>query len=227
MLQDEIVQRRKRWKSNRYSSLPPIKPVGQDETASDTIQVGARLRALRKERGLTIRALAEKCQVSANTLGLIENNRTSPSVQTLDKLARGLNIHISTFFECKAPDPNIVYQKAGQRVESRFSNGILADLGDGLAPLGAEPVLVTLESGLETAEDVSHAGREFLYCLEGRVNCSIGSQLYELSVGDSLLFDANIPHHWENIAKKPSKLLVLFCATDARDEPAGKHLNYA
>jgi len=227
MLQDDIVHRRNRWKPNKRVDLPKIEPAAQDESASDTIQVGARVRALRKERGLTIRTLAERCQLSTNTLGLIENNHTSPSVHTLHKLSRGLDVHISTFFECKVPDPNVVYQKAGEREESRFSNGTLADLGDGLAPLGAEPVLVTLESGPEPAADVSHVGREFIYCLEGRVNCTVGENLYQLSAGDSLLFDASIPHRWKNIGIKPSKLLVLFCAMDARDEPAGKHLDFS
>ncbi len=222
MLQDDIAHRRNRWKAQEHFESSFGDATAQNDDS--VLQVGVRLRALRKERGLTIRALAERCQISANTLGLIENNHTSPSVQTLYKISKGLDVHISTFFECNVPDPKVVYQRRGERVEMRFSNGTLADLGAGLPPLGAEPVLVTLESSLEPSQDVSHAGREFIYCLEGRVNCTLGDELYQLSAGDSLLFDAGIPHRWRNVGIKPCRLLVLFCAIDVQDEPAEKHL---
>lgn len=196
------------------------------EEQDDCIRIGERVRAMRLERGLTIRALAESCDVSTNTLSLIENEKTYPNVHTLQLLARGLQVHISAFFICEEPDQSVVYQKQGKRAITRFSNGELENLGDGLPRLGAEPILVTLEHTQDIPHDISHAGREFVYCLDGNVACVIKGKNYELSTGDSLLFDAGIPHHWENIRTSPSKLLVLFCAMDAQDKPTEKHLGH-
>jgi transcriptional regulator with XRE-family HTH domain len=190
------------------------------------VMIGARLRALRHEQGLSIRALAAKCGVSVNTLSLIENNRTSPSVHTLHLLAAGLGVALVSFFEEEKIEPGLVYQQNGQRPLIRFPAGMLEKLGDGLPPLGAEPILVTLDKNQKNTEEISHVGREFIFCLEGRVTCKIGGQAYILSPGDSILFDANASHHWENSYAAPSKLLVLFCPMEARDQPAERHLNH-
>jgi transcriptional regulator with XRE-family HTH domain len=186
--------------------------------------IGARLRALRHEQGLSIRALAVKCGISVNTLSLIENNRTSPSVHTLNRLAGGLGVPVVTFFEEMKPEHELVHQQSGQRLLIRFSHGTLERLGEGLTPLGAEPILVTLAADQEN--EVSHSGREFIYCLQGKATCMIASQAYPLSPGDSLLFDASAPHRWINSQPSPSKLLVLFCPMEAQDQPAEHHLDH-
>jgi len=207
--------------------------VGKDATLSaplqqpletDPVQIGTRIRAIRKQHGLTIRALAKKCQISPNTLSLIENDRTSPSIRTLGLLAVGLGVHLSRLIEPEPPGQGVVYQRHGQRAVTRFANGTIENLGDGLPPLGAEPILVTLETHQTTFDDVSHAGREFVYCIEGNIACIIAGKTYHLSIGDSLLFDASFPHRWENTHTQPSRLLVLFCPMDANERPVEQHL---
>jgi len=192
----------------------------------ESVQVGSRIRMIRKQQGLTIRALAEQCQISPNTLSLIENDRTSPSIRTLGQLAQGLGVNVGTFLEPEAAGEGVVYQRQGQRTVTRFTNGTIENLGDGLPPLGAEPILVTLETHSAKADEVSHAGREFVYCIEGSVACFIGGTRYPLSAGDSLLFDAGIPHRWENTHTNPTRLLVLFCPMDAHDHPVEQHLDH-
>jgi transcriptional regulator with XRE-family HTH domain len=183
-----------------------------------------RVRTLRHERNLSIRALAEKCGISINTVSLIENNRTSPSVHTLSLLAGGLGVPVIALFEDENHKQGLVYQQDGQREVIHFANGTLERLGEGLPPLGAEPILVTLETDQDDL--VSHNGREFIYCLEGKVTCLLSDQAYPLSSGDSLLFDAGMPHRWGNSQAQPSKILVLFCPMEARDQPAEHHLEH-
>lgn len=216
---------------SKPDSNDPFAMVGLTETIQDSccggeVLVGARLRAMRRGQGLSIRSLAAKCGLSVNTLSLIENNRTSPSVHTLQMLAGGLGIPLVTFFEEEKTEPELVYQQHGQRPLIRFPAGALEKLGEGLTPLGAEPILVTLDTNQKNTEAISHAGREFIYCLEGKVTCMIAGQAYTLSPGDSLLFDAKASHHWTNSHSAPSKLLVLFCPMEARDQPAERHLDH-
>ncbi|MFH2040606.1 MAG: XRE family transcriptional regulator [Chloroflexota bacterium] len=197
----------------------------QESFCSDDSLIGVRLRLLRKQQGLSIRALADKCGISVNTLSLIENDRTSPNVKTLKLLAAGLGLPIMAFFEEAKPENGLVYQQQGQRPLMSFANGTLERLGEGLPPLGAEPILVTLESTQEIVQEISHSGREFIYCLEGHVTCVIADQTYPLLPGDSLLFNARAPHSWLNTHSDPSKLLVLFCPMEAHDQPAERHLD--
>jgi len=189
------------------------------------VPVGTRLRQLRREQKLSIRSLATKCGISVNTLGLIENNRTSPSVNTLKLLADGLGVPLVALFEQENMEPELVYQQAGQRPLIRFANGTAQKLGQGLPALGAEPILVTLDTDSRNTGDLSHAGREFIYCLEGEVTCMIAGGKYRLGVGDSLLFDANTPHRWINTHSHETRLLVLFCPMEAHDQPAEQHLD--
>lgn len=198
-------------------------PTHQRGFCSSDLMVGSRVRIYRKQLGLSIRSLAEKCGISVNTLSLIENNRTYPNVYTLKLLADGLGMPVVSFFEEEKLEPTMIYQKQGQRVKSHFSNGTLEKLGQGLPSLGAEPILVTLETVKSEVPLISHVGREFIYCLDGVVACEFEHKSYLLSVGDSLLFNAAFPHRWINAQPSLSKLLVIFCAIEANEPLAELH----
>ncbi len=199
--------------------------AAQNTCCGSDDRIGKRLRALRHERGLSIRALAERGGISVNTLSLIENNRTSPSLHTLNLLAGGLEIPLGILFEEEKHEQEPVYQQNGQRDLIRFPQGTLEKLGEGLPPLGAEPILVTLDTDHKNTGEITHSGREFMYCLAGKVTCVIAEKTYVLSSGDSLLFDATAPHRWTNSYSAPSKLLVLFCPMEGHDQPAERHLD--
>jgi transcriptional regulator with XRE-family HTH domain len=209
-----------------HSLLDDLIPLDTEACCSREAWISVRLRRMRREQGLSIRSLAAKCGLSANTLSLIEHERTSPSVHTLHLLAEGLGVPLVTFFEDEKPKSALIYQQQGKRPLLRFANGSLEKLGEGLPPLGAEPILVTLDPGQADDKLISHVGREFIYCLEGKVICVVASMEYPLSPGDSLLFDASTPHRWLNASSNHSKLLVLFCPMEARDQPAERHLGH-
>ncbi|HKZ44159.1 MAG TPA: cupin domain-containing protein [Anaerolineales bacterium] len=196
----------------------------ENQTNENELIIGNRIRVFRKQNGSSIRSLAMKCGISVNTLSLIENDRTSPNINTLKSIADGLGVSVLAFFEEDKPEHSPVYQRQGQRPQMRFSNGALEKLGEGLPPLGAEPILVTLENTSEKIEDISHTGREFIYCLKGKMTCFISEQPYPLRSGDSILFNARSPHRWINAQPDPSQLLVLFCPMNPQDQPAERHL---
>ena len=205
----------------------PEAPVGTspEKCCSSEEMLGTRLRLLRRKHNISIRSLAVQCGISPNTLSLIENGHTSPSVHTLELLARGLGMPLAALFAEEAQGLTLVYQKHDQRTPMQFAQGTLENLGEGLPPLGAEPILVTLHPGQADTEDISHAGREFIYCLEGSLTVIVSNQPYLLVPGDSLLFDASTPHRWSNLQAKPARLLVLFCPMEGRDQPAERHLS--
>jgi transcriptional regulator with XRE-family HTH domain len=192
----------------------------------DEIDVGHRLRVLRAGRGLSMRTLAEKSGLNVNTLSLIENQRTSPSVSTLQQLAQALQVPISAFFETDHGDKLVVHQKAGKRPRAAFKHGSIEDLGAGMPRFGAEPFIITLAPNTDSGKTpIVHTGREFIYCLEGHISYSVDSDTYLLEPGDSLLFEAYLPHHWKNIDATPSRNLLLLCPSDERDRPTERHFS--
>ena len=191
---------------------------------STEVNVGARLRELRAEQRLSIRGLAEKSGLNVNTLSLIENNKSSPSVSTLQQIAAALNVPIAAFFETQKTPQRIVYQQSGEHPTAGFAYGTLADLGAGFAGSGLEPYVVTLEPQAESGDaPIVHTGLEFVYCLDGKMEYEVDGQSFPLYPGDSLLFEAYLPHRWRNVGETPSRSLLLLCPTDERDRPDERH----
>ncbi|MDA8115650.1 MAG: cupin domain-containing protein [Acidithiobacillus sp.] len=186
--------------------------------------VGLRLRALRKEQKLSLRALAGMSGLSINTLSLIEHGRTSPSVNTLQQIAEQLQCPIAAFFEYSLEGKKVVYQQAGERPRVTFKHGTMEDLGAGMPRMGAEPLIFTMEPNADSGNSPSvHTGREFVYCIEGHILYLINNDAYLLSPGDSILFDAYLPHRWKNVDSMPSSALFVLCPMDAREHPSERH----
>jgi len=188
------------------------------------INVGRCLRDLREKRELSIRALAEHSGLAVNTLSLIENGKTSPSVSTLQQLAVALDVPITAFFETGAPKNSIVHIKADSRPRAGFTHGTLEDLGSGLAGCAVEPFVVTLAEGAGSGpHPIVHTGHEFVFCLKGRITYFVEENTYLLEPGDSLLFESHLPHRWQNVINEPSQALLVLCPSDERDHPTERH----
>jgi uncharacterized cupin superfamily protein len=210
-------------KTQRKNGLAQNSPfVG--ETGKGEISVGDRLREIRSDLGLSIRALAERSGLNVNTLSLIENGRTSPSVGTLQQLAQSLQVPITSFFETDHGEKKAVFQKNGARPCAAFSHGLMEDLGAGMSRFGAEPLMVTLNPHADSGKTpIVHTGREFVYCVEGQIAYTVDTETYLLEPGDSLLFEAYLPHHWKNLTAVPSRVLLVLCPMDDRDSPSERH----
>jgi len=190
----------------------------------NNITVGRRLKAMRTERGLSIRSLAEQSGLNVNTLSLIENGKTSPSVSTLQQIASALEVPITAFFEPQVPLQAVMFQKAGMRQVEGFAHGMLEDLKVGFSRPGLEPFVVTLQPQAHSGEvPIVHTGLEFVYCLEGKLGYEVDGQDFMLEAGDSLIFEARLPHRWHNAEQTPSRSLLVLCHADEHDHPDESH----
>jgi transcriptional regulator with XRE-family HTH domain len=182
------------------------------------------LHDIRIRRGLSMRSLAEASGLNINTLSLIENQHTSPSVSTLQQLAQTLQVPITEFFETDHGSKELVHQKQGQRPHISFEHSTMEDLAAGMPHFGAEPLIVTLNPGADSGKNpIVHTGREFVYCIEGHVTYMVNNQKYLLDPGDSLVFEAYLPHQWKNSDPAPSRILLVLCPMDVRDSPTERH----
>jgi transcriptional regulator with XRE-family HTH domain len=222
-LQKGSYQKKRQFHQRQRS--PMVSAVSSTDNSTPTlIDVGHNLRGLRAERELSIRSLAVISGLNANTLSLIENGKSSPSVSTLQQLAGALDVPITAFFEADVIKNNISYQKTGKRPQAAFAHGTLADLGAGLTLRGGKPLLVSLEPNADSGSTpIVHTGLEFVFCLEGKLSYAIEDRIYILDPGDSLLFEAHLPHRWQNIGESSSQSLLIMCPTDESDHPTERH----
>jgi transcriptional regulator with XRE-family HTH domain len=194
------------------------------EGLDQEVNVGRNLRRLRRARKLSLRALAEMSDTSINTLSLIENSKTSPSVSTLQSIAKALDVNIVAFFEAESPIESAVLVKSDHGVRVPFSHGDFQDLGAGMANRPIVPLLVTLKPGSGSgSQPIVHTGQELVFCLSGRISYIIQNQVYELDQGDSLVFEAHLPHQWQNMGTTLARALLIICPADEKDVPEERH----
>lgn len=192
---------------------------------SPELNVGRRLRYLRRRQGLTQKELAQVCDLSANAVGLIERGESSPSVSTLGRLALALEVPIAELFT-ETEEQTVVLTKKSQRVQAHRDQIQMENLAEGLSDQCMEPFLVTLQPGAGTGADpVAHLGEEFVFCLEGEIEYRVAGQAYQLEAGDSLTFQANQPHCWCNFSGEPARLLLIFHAAEEAQKWWQQHLN--
>ncbi len=188
--------------------------------------VGARVRALRNERGLSLRALAELCGLSANTISLIERGITSPSVSTLQQLASALGVAINSFFITPTETVKVIFTPAGERVRSGSASVVLESLGFGLEGQTCDPFVVTLKPGASSGRQMMmHTGTELIHVLEGEFEYEIAGEHYHMRLGDTLLFRAEQPHSWHNPNDEPAVFFMMMQITEERLASVDQHLH--
>ena len=172
--------------------------------------VGARVRMLRERRGLSLRTLAQMCNLSPNTISLIERGLSSPAVNTLHNLAAGLEVPITAFFETEEPLARLVLTRPHERIQNRCPGMIVESLGAGLSDQKVMPFLVTLEPHANVAPTpIVHGGEEWVYCLEGVIVYEVDGEQFRLEHGDSLLFEASLPHRWHNPGSQQTSIILV------------------
>jgi transcriptional regulator with XRE-family HTH domain len=169
---------------------------------------------LRQRLQLTATELANEAGLSPGMLSKIENGGTSPSLATLQALARALNVPLTSFFADFEERRDCSYVRAGQGVliERRGSKAghRYELLGHSLSgDIVVEPYLITLSEDAEPYALFQHDGVEFIYMLTGKVVYRHADKLYPMSPGDALFFDSGAPHGPEELVERPMTYLSI------------------
>jgi len=190
------------------------------------VSVGSRVREIRHERGLSIRDLAEESGLAVNTLSLIENEKSSPSVKTLKQIAQALQIPLVSLFESVDSDRKPIYTNVGNRREVNLEGLTVEDCGVNLNQQQLQPLIVTLSPGYNNQDTpVLHRGTEFIYVLSGQLHYHVANNDYVINKGDSLLFNANLQHYWENRSDITTVYLLVMAPEQKYDMPSEVHFS--
>ncbi|OBR45879.1 HTH-type transcriptional regulator PuuR [Aeromonas dhakensis] len=171
-------------------------PLAQSTQAQS---MGERLAATRRRLGLSQRRVAELSGLTHGAICMIEQDKVSPSVASLQKLLSVYELPLSRFFaeEEVASTPSVVI-RAEQLIELG-SQGVSMKLvhnGNNRRQLGF--MLETYAPGTDTGGQVTHLGEEVGTVLEGSVILTVAGQTYQLSAGDSYVIDTGEPHSFSN-----------------------------
>lgn len=194
------------------------RPRGKDTPprSEATRQLGEQVRALRVAAGLSGGEFARRIGVSRSMLSRIERGQVSASVQTLERIARGLGAPLARLFsdQVQRNDFSFVPAGGGLKIDrvgvvTGYGYELLGHLLSG--NLFVEPYLVRLSPQARPYTSFQHPGLKFVYLMSGRVRYRYGDRALPMRPGDALLFDATALHGVERIEEAPvSYLSVVF-----------------
>ncbi len=194
--------------------------------------VGLNIQRIRKQQGLTLGVLAERSGVSKAMLSQIEAEKVNPTVATVWKIARGLEVELDALLKgTGAPVRKfLVTQRDQLPTLDSASEGAASEgaASEGAASEGAASgVHIQVLSPLAMAEDLEiyqltfepgralrsapHAPQteEYLTILSGRVRVTAGERSAELEAGDFIVYSCDVEHAIENLLPEPSRVHMI------------------
>lgn len=172
--------------------------------------IGRNVRRLRRQRDLTLDLLAERAGVSKGTVIGVEQSRANPSIATLCRIADALGVGVTTLID-PGEDPRV-------RIKRQADTPALwtSDAGSrALFLMGTDPPDIVelwdwhLAAGDCFDGDAHPAGTvEVLHVLEGDLAVTVGDDVHHVAAGDTLLFDAVVPHSYANPGAQPNRFVM-------------------
>ena len=165
------------------------------------INIGEKIKELRKEKGMSIADLANKSELSPSLISQIERNMVTPSIVSLWKIAQSLQVSVGYFFDEEPKDITnpVVKKNQRKRITASNNNAIYELLSPDLNRK-IEFLYITIKPGDYSTKDfVVHEGEECGIVIKGKLMVKMKDREYILEEGDSIYFDSTIPHKYINI----------------------------
>lgn len=161
--------------------------------------IGSKIREKRKELGFNLKELAEKTDLTPGFLSQIERNLSEPSITSLRKISKALNVAVFYFLMTDDEEKAVVRKDERQKLifpDSHMTYELLSpDLNRQM-----EMFMGELEPGAKTCEEpLPHPGEEVTYVLKGTMWIRIGDDEYTLKEGDTIYYFGSVPHQIVNI----------------------------
>ena len=160
-------------------------------------RIGARLRAARQARGMTLDHVAAACELTKGFISRLERDEVSPSVASLVAVAGVLGIGMGELFD----PPSTQLVRAGTGPPIAFGG---QHVHESLLTPGTQRELQVIHSRLEPGGTggvdlyTLRSAVEFVYVLAGSLTVQLASETHLLEVGDALTFPGRTPHTWAN-----------------------------
>jgi transcriptional regulator with XRE-family HTH domain len=177
------------------------------------VDLGARIRALRLARGSTLRQLAAQAGVTESFLSQVERGVASPSIATVQRIARALGKSIAELFAADETAGSVVRVADRRRVVYHGLGAVDEFLTRAAEGARLQVILSTIDPGGGTGDEAytHESDEEVVIVLEGALDLWVGPEHYRLETGDAVTHSSLVPHR--NTNPGPGVARVLFCIT--------------
>jgi transcriptional regulator with XRE-family HTH domain len=195
------------------NAVPPSASVSPSDAPA---AVGPRIRALRDAMDLSLRDLATRSGVSAQMLSQVERGETSPTLAVAAKIAAGLELTLSQLLRLDEGQ-NVVVSRATSRRANQRGGHLFEELTPPMPGQRADVSMHALAAGATTggrSDPPMHepGSRETAVVLAGALALVVDGSRYDLQEGDSVTFDADLPHYFENDGDDPTHFIAVIAA---------------
>jgi transcriptional regulator with XRE-family HTH domain len=184
--------------------MPRATPLA---TRSDTPKVGARVRSLRRERGLTIEQLAAATGLTKGFISQLERDRTAPSLSSIARICDALGVRLGHIFEHE-PAPALVRKHDRTPVSGRLATE--SHLLSSRDEERFQAIESEIAPGAGAGDELNSlpGEMEFVYVLEGSLELRVGDERHVLEQGDAITYPLSKPHTWRNASdSEPARVL--------------------
>ena len=191
----------KTQKPTRNTEAEPVLPLPE-------ILLGRKIKLARTAKGMRLRELAERTELSESLLSKLENDKAIPSLSSLHRIAAALDTNVSWFFSGDTDGGSVVSGK-GERptIRSKLEMATI----ENIVPYGSghllQALIITIEPGGSSQGAREHIGEEAGYIIEGEFELILDGISYRLVAGNSFNFRSERPHAYRNPGKRPTKLI--------------------
>lgn len=168
-------------------------------TSDLALDLGARLKRIRMQAGISQRELARRAGVTNAAISLIESNQSSPSVASLKKVLEGIPMSLSDFFALETPEQSQVFFRAAELLPLAQGAVSFRQVGDARKH-NLQILHEHYAPGADTGRSMlRHESEEGGVVVQGEIELTVGEQRQILRKGDAYLFDSRIPHRFRNL----------------------------
>ena len=178
-----------------------------------SIRLGRRVRHWRLVKGLTLKDVARQVGCSESLLSKVENDRATPSLSTLHKMARALDTNLSDILGSgesetvtRASNRSVLWVDDNECGGDRMRLEQLVPAKKGRL-LQADMYIIPPGSG--SNGEMQHPGEEFGFVMEGSLRLTIENTSYILEPGDSFVFRSELTHAFVNNGNTVTRVLWL------------------
>lgn len=171
--------------------------------------VGARIRSLRESRGQTLSAFARTVGVSAGLISQVERGLTDPSLETIRRIAKALQVPIFSLFQEDGDTEPVRVVRQDRRMSIRSPHGQLtySRLSAGAGAL--EMLEGVLDPGGSSSDELwAHPSEECALVVSGELTVQVGDEEWLMGEGDSCSFDSRLPHRYVNRTERPCRFVL-------------------
>ena len=192
----------------------------EDTTRDINVRIANRVRTLRTEQGLTLDALAAKCDVSRSMISLIERGESSPTAVVLEKIATGLGVALASLFEDAGTALNPLSRREERTTWRDPQSGyVRRNISPATFPSPIQIVEVVLPAGATVAYETSAREptiHQQIWVQEGSIEITLGSASYTLAADDCFAMVLNEPMAFRNRTDKDARYLVIIATERGR-----------